>query len=493
MNSSPSLAGRAILAVALMVGFYILALAIAIGLLYIPYAEMTYAHRVHLKLAAACIIGALVILWSVLPRFDKFESPGPQLTREEHPRLFEELEGVARATQQAMPAEVYLVPNVNAWVAQRGGIMGFGSRRVMGLGLPLMRMLTRSQFRAVLAHEFGHYHGGDTKLGPWIYKTRGAIGRTLQSLRHLSLLQIPFNAYGKVFLRITHAISRRQEFVADELAARCIGSRPLIHGLRTVHGVGPAFDAYWSNECAPVLNAGFRPPLTEGFRQFVQAGKVAEAIGRQVEEELQSGKVDPYDTHPPLKERIAAIEHLPAGETDLDDPVATTLLADVATLEQRMVATLAGPEAAGKLKPIDWTEVCTHVYLPQWTILAQANSSVLSGLKVESLPALATNMKSFGQRCRTFAGEAPDDEHAAGLGTAVIGAALALLLIQRGAQSDASPGVEISATLGQARVEPFSILRSIADGKLTTADWQRQCTELGISGAGLGNVAPATA
>ena len=29
----------------------------------------------------------------------------------------------------------------------------------------------------MLAHEFGHFYGGDTKLGPWIYKTRAAIGQ----------------------------------------------------------------------------------------------------------------------------------------------------------------------------------------------------------------------------------------------------------------------------------------------------------------------------
>ncbi|MEY4199811.1 MAG: hypothetical protein RLZZ265_1551, partial [Verrucomicrobiota bacterium] len=145
MNSS--LAGRAVLALVLMIGFYLLALAIAAGLLYVPYAEMTYAKRLHLKLAFFCVLGAGAILWAVLPRFDKFEPPGPVLTREQHPRLFTELESVAQSVNQAMPAEVYLVPDVNAWVAQRGGIMGFGSRRVMGLGLPLMRMLTRSQFR----------------------------------------------------------------------------------------------------------------------------------------------------------------------------------------------------------------------------------------------------------------------------------------------------------------------------------------------------------
>jgi Zn-dependent protease with chaperone function len=287
MKSSPSLVGRALLAVLLMIGFYLLAVAIACGLLYIPYAEVVYAQRLHFKLALVCLLGALAILWSVIPRVDKFKAPGPQLTRERHPQLFSELDEVAKSVDQAMPEEVYLVPDVNARVMQRGGIMGVCSRRVMGLGLPLMRMLTRSQFRAVLAHEFGHYHGGDTKLGPWIYKTRGAIGRTLQSLGEGSWFQIPFLLYSRMFLRVTHAVSRRQEFVADELAARVIGSKPLIGGLRTVHTVAPAFNAYWVNECAPILNAGFHPPLTEGFQRFVQGRSGGRdhqsAAGRRIE------------------------------------------------------------------------------------------------------------------------------------------------------------------------------------------------------------------
>jgi Zn-dependent protease with chaperone function len=491
MTSSSSLAGRALLAVVLMIGFYILAVAIAAGLIYIPYAEVTYANRIHPKLAIVCVIGALAILWSVLPRFDRFESPGPQLTRAQHPRLFEELDGVARSVNQAMPAEVYLVPDVNAWVTQRGGIMGFGSRRVMGLGLPLMRTLTRSQFRAVLAHEFGHYHGGDTKLGPWIYKTRGAIGRTLESLGDGSWLQLPFHWYGKIFLRITHAISRRQEFVADELAARAIGSQPLIGGLRKIHGVAPAFNAYWFNECAPVLNAGFRPPLTEGFRQFVQAGKIAEAIDKQIDEELKIGKADPYDTHPPLRERIAAVEHLPPGDFGSDDPPAITLLSDVPALESQLLATLVKPEALGKLKPIDWGEVCAQVYLPQWTALLKANTDVLSGVTPESLPQLAADVKTFGNRCRDHAGEKPDDEHAEDLAGAVIGAALTVLLANRGAKADALPGQPIVVTVGTTTLEPFTALRSLAQNSLSAEVWQRQCNEFGIAGMDLGKV-PAT-
>jgi heat shock protein HtpX len=81
-----------------------------------------------------------------------------------------------------MPKEVYLIAEVNAWVAQRGGILGVGSRRVVGLGLPLMRILSVAQLRAVLAHEFGHYYGGDTRLGPLVYSMRSAIGRTFYNL-----------------------------------------------------------------------------------------------------------------------------------------------------------------------------------------------------------------------------------------------------------------------------------------------------------------------
>ena len=490
MSSSPSLAGRALLAVLLMIGFYLLAIAMACGLLYIPYAEVVYAHRLHLKIVLICICGGLAILWSVLPRFDRFEAPGPQLTADQHPQLFTELEGVAQSVQQAMPAEVYLVPDVNAWVAQRGGIMGFGGRRVMGLGLPLMRLLTRSQFRAVLAHEFGHYYGGDTRLGPWIYKTRGAIGRTLQSLGDGSWLQLPFLWYGKMFLRITHAISRRQEFVADELAARVAGSQPLIAGLRTIHGVAPAFNAYWSNECAPVLSAGYRPPLTEGFQRFVEAGQVAEAIHRHLDEEMKTGKVDPYDTHPPLKDRIAAVENLPPGNPGTDDPPATSLLNDLPGLESRLLAALVNPDAAGKLKPIAWDEVSTRVYLPQWTTLVQANASALSGLTPESLPQTAANLKSFGFRLRTPDGGTADTDNAEGLACAVVGAALALLLVQRGGTAHSPPGQPVSVTVGSAAIEPFGLLRSLADGKLTVDEWQRQCNDLGIRGVDLGKVAP---
>ena len=96
----PSLAGRATLAVLLLVGFYVLAFAIIAGLLYIPYAEVTYLHRIDARLTIFAVVGAGAILWGILPRIDKFLPPGPALTREQQPRLFETLDDVARAAEQ---------------------------------------------------------------------------------------------------------------------------------------------------------------------------------------------------------------------------------------------------------------------------------------------------------------------------------------------------------------------------------------------------------
>ena len=140
MAASRSLALRAVLAVALMIGFYVLAFAMVAALLALLYAQLA-AGRIYVKVALFCVVGAGAILWSIFPRLDRFPAPGPCLRSEQHPRLFEAIRQVAGKTGQAMPVEVYLVGDVNAWVAQRGGIMGIGSRRVMGLGLPLLQIL----------------------------------------------------------------------------------------------------------------------------------------------------------------------------------------------------------------------------------------------------------------------------------------------------------------------------------------------------------------
>lgn len=493
MPSSPSLAGRALIAVGLMIGFYVLALALAGGLLFIPYAEVVYAGRLHVKIALFCVVGAGVILWSIVPRPDKFVPPGPVLEPAKQPKLFETLTGIANATAQAMPSEVYLVPQVNAWVAQRGGTMGFGSKRVMGLGLPLLQILTVSQLRAVVAHEFGHYYGGDTKLGPWIYKTRAAIGRTLQGLaEHSSVLQKPFLWYGLLFLRITHAISRRQEFTADELASRTAGSQALMDGLRAVHGGAVAFDPYWSTEVAPVLGSGFLPPLAEGFARFVTSAAVAEAISKSVEGELKSGEANPYDTHPPLRERIAAIERLPKGPKPAQDPPAISLLDNVPEMEKRMLMALADQTKIQALKPVKWEDVPLQVYVPAWEDLVRQNASGLAGVTPGAFPEIAKDLVPFGKKlfaAEVQKGEITSPEELTQRAAGTLGAALAFALHRQGWELRALPGEDVCFARNDSVVKPFVVIRQLAGGELEPEAWRQQCAAAGIWELNLGVVA----
>jgi len=484
--SRPSIARRAALAVALLVGFYLFATAIAVGLLMLPWLEWRIAGRVEGRLGLFAIVGALAILWSIVPRRDRFEEPGPRLTEHDHPRLFETLRGVADATGQAMPSEVFLVAQLNAWVAQRGGVMGVGSRRVMGLGLPLMEALTIQQFRAVLAHEFGHYYGGDTRLGPWVYQTRATIERTLKGVgAHSAVLAKLFQWYGQVFLRITHGVSRQQEFTADALAARTIGARPLTEGLRVIYGSDAAFSAYWSQEVSPVLQLGARPPIAEGFRQFMAVGEVRAAMNDTIERELSGGQAGPYDTHPCLRDRIAAVAALPGGETESDDPPALTLLDDPATAEAQLISFLGGAAAAG-LQPVAWSHVGDRIWMPFWREQAGNYGAGLAGLTPASLPGHAADLGPLAVRFGLVpSGVAPrsDDARQAAW---VVAIALTTALRERGWSLQALPGEPVSLSCDGATIRPFTLMHDLDTGELAAADWLALCVRHGLAELDLG-------
>jgi len=485
--SHPSLASRALLALFLFLGFYVLAIAIAGVLVYLPYAEWHFGGRLHVRLALFALGGAAIILWSILPRFDKFVPPGPELSAPQHPRLFTLIGEVASATGQGMPNEVFVLPEMNAWVAQRGGVMGFGSRRVMGLGLPLLSRLTVAQFAAVLAHEFGHYHGGDTALGPWIYRTRAAIGRTLTNLeKHSSALMKPFEWYGTLFLRITHAISRAQEYGADALAAQLAGRDPLVQGLTVIHGSGAAFGGFWNQEYVPALQSGFRPPFREGFQQFISSQAVSQAVEKAVAAEMEAPQLDPYDTHPPLRDRIAALAGHGGEPRWRDGAPAISLIDQPEQVEERLIDWLVGPDDAKQLKPVRWAEVPRLVWAPVWKGFAQQHAQRLKGVTPASLVQLPETPKALAVALGFAA--APDvttEEHVTSAAGA-FGAALTTLLLAEGWEMTADPGHPVVLRTGADVVRPFDLWSQILSGELSRQDWQALCDRTGIGGRDLG-------
>lgn len=472
-----SIAARAALALLLMVGFYLMALGMVAGLLYIPYAEWTYAGRLHMKVALGCILGAGAIGLAIIPRPDRFDDPGPELTAKRFPLLFERLSKVAQRSEQSMPRHVYLVPDMNAFVANRGGVMGFGSRRVMGIGLPLMQVLSVSQLEAVLAHEFGHYHGGDTMLGPWVYKTRAAIGRTLSSLGDEGILHLPFRWYGNMFLRLTLAVSRAQEYAADRLAATLVGSGHLAEGLKRVHAAAPAFDAYWSDEAAPVLEGGYRVPLMSGFHRFLAVPKIEEAMGGFLKQALAEEQTEKYDTHPALKDRLAALEDLPAGEPD-DGRPAVTLLGDTAGAEQLLLEFLGATD----LTSIAWEQVGQSVLLPRWQKQVQGLGALLEGTPLAETPRTMRDKQRdivdafIAQPGLELPADVVDQ-----LAANAVGAALCVTLARLGFELDAPVGEPVVFRRGQAELQPFALTHALVSPDAEEAAFLSALSDAGVA------------
>lgn len=361
--------------------------------------------------------------------------------------------------------------------------MGIGSKRVMGLGIPLMQVLSLQQFRGVLAHEFGHYYSGDVSLGPWIFVTRSAILRTVMNLSQdgSSLLSKPFEWYFKLFLRITQSISRQQEFTADALAAKIAGPRAMIDGLKVVHSSGHAFNAYWENEYVPVLNGGYRAPLAEGFRQFYQSPKISTALQDVLQRELESGVADPYDSHPALRDRIAALEQLPELPMPSDDPPFISAVRNLDQLEVMSIEHLAAAVKASMPESIHWGNVTDKVWLPFWRRNLSALQPQLTGIIVRDLGAILTDPEQLVSYIGVpFDPQVPQEVRVQ-YGCNLMQFALTLALHRAGWSLHTPVGCAVVAAVGDRQVEPFTLIGELFDQKITSHEFLAQCTAAGIA------------
>jgi Zn-dependent protease with chaperone function len=491
VNSPSWIAQRALLAVGLMVGFYMLAVTIAAGLLWIPYAELTYMNRVDLRIGVVCVGSAVTILWSLLPRRDQFTPPGPPLYESTSPQLFSVIRRVAEQTKQDLPDEVYLLNDVNAFVTHRGGTMGFGSHRVMGIGLPLLQTVTVAELEAIIAHEFGHYSSGDVALGPWIYKTRAAIVRTIGSIR-ANVIRAPFVWYARQFLKLTHAVSRRQELIADQLAARVAGVAAAASALRRVSVATPLYAAYLNQELMPALNAGVMPPISAGFHEFLTTDHIDAASRRILAASQSAEQTNPFDTHPSLAERLTALGV--SGSQD-DVPIgggsgsAASLIGDPERYARTLLELAVGHERFSKLKPIDWSAVGPTVYPRQWRLLVTHYAQYLSRYTADSLPlGRDAFIRAGSDLVRDGELDVTIDQRV-GRAVQLFAVAVGVVLLDDGWRVNRRPGRPIVLERGSDTFEPFAAIQALAAEGVIADAWKGKCVCLGISGRPLAGAA----
>ena len=494
-----SLARRAFLALMLFVGFYALAFVMMGLLVLIGFLDIASGHF-HFQILIVLLIGFGAILFSIIPRPDRFETPWPRMTAEQHPDLFARIESIAARAGQRMPDEVYLLPDLNAWVMDRGR---GGRRRVMGIGLPLIYLLDIPQFTAVVAHEFGHYYGGDTRLGPWIYKTHATIGRTLQSLNENSIriIEAPFRAYANLFLRVSRSVSREQEYTADRFAASMVGPEAVATSLKRLAAYDAPVGIYWNQLVMPTLGSGYRPDIIGGLTLIHFSKDVAETAHKVAEKIIAEGVEDPFDTHPCLRDRIAALKDLPPVEivetaADPDSDSALTLLGELLPVENQLLGMFVTEDALAQLTPIEWGDVGERVFVSHWKKLRDHNRELLESWTVDEMGALFYAGTVLVSEARTSAGKYVDPEKQPALFYAVALACVSLAAIDAGWTFLARPDLGLGFTRGDGEWDPEYALSAVASGQVSQKVWTDVCKDTGISGmlmtGGLSPTGPGT-
>lgn len=323
---------RALLAVGLLVGFYGVALAIVVGLIYAG--SLLFGIGAGILPVSIWILAGVVAIavGKSFPSDQRDADPGSGtliLSEDQQPELWREVRELAQAAATRVPDEIRLSAGTNAAVAEEATMLGLvGGTRRMFLGAPLLIGLTRDQLRAVLAHELGHYSGRHTALGSLTYRGKEAIGRVLNDLED-NLIRIPLELYARLYLAISQTVNRRQEFEADRLSAELVGPAIAAEALQQAQALTPAWQFFLDEYVVPGERADCRPrDLFDGFRHFIDDPERQRQLA-QVRANLEEPPRSIYDSHPPTEERLAAWRAVGSGggEADTSDP-AVTLLSD---------------------------------------------------------------------------------------------------------------------------------------------------------------------
>lgn len=361
---------RGLVALALHVGFYVGG--VTIGLVALGLALVTAYERQGREIFATGVLLAIACFTfyatfaSPFARGEKVEAPGPELDGPRAPELLALVRDVAARMRTAPPSRVFLVAEANAYVVEHGGFLGFGARRWLAIGLPLLHAFDRTELVAVLAHELGHYAAGDTRLAGIAYRTRRrlahaftALSGTPTSLGIIELgrgiVQWLVTGYAKLYLRATATISQAQELAADEASVALGGRDAAASALTKVELADAAYTYLLVHELVPFALAGAWPSDVWGaFRALFDR----EDLRAEVLAAGRSAKTDPYDTHPSISDRTARIASLPDPGVARDPRPALDLVkldeALVAEVERMLTIDERGQRIP--LRPAGWDE-----------------------------------------------------------------------------------------------------------------------------------------
>ena len=385
-----------ILAIVIFFFFYIVLIAIAaVVMLAAGWVGITIiaAKPSFITLAAGAGIIALGIMFFIFLFkfiFSKTKDVNPfrtEIKESEHPELFSFIRNLNKDTQTKFPKKIFLSPEVNAMVFYNSSFWSlfFPVRKNLEIGLGLVNSLNVSEFKAVLAHEFGHFSQRSMKVGSYIYTVNKAIynlvyeydnwDNTLSSWaqtggvfgffagitfwlveRVRRILKVAYNLINVSYMKL----SREMEYHADLIAISVSGNESFKSALRKIEFSSFTYDyttgylnSLASNEKASeniYLNHSFTTSFLASHNKISVQDGSPNITDQDIENNVVKSRVnikDQWASHPTLKEREKNIDKV-SIEADLNTNSAWTIFTNPEGVKK---------EVTGKLYKIGFPNV----------------------------------------------------------------------------------------------------------------------------------------
>ena len=300
--------------------------------------------------AGYCLV---IILKPVFRIFERTERKGVEIKRKDYPELFALIDEVVKEVDCLEPKHVRISNECNAYVYYPS-LMGYikSGKQNLTIGLPLICKMNKTEMKAILAHEFGHFTQRSVStnrianLSEFIcasiaraeseidQKDDQSVARWARGFARLAG-KIMANQYHKI-APYNGVLSRAQEFDADHFSQQVAGTEGSISALCKLDWVSDRWADYYSilanfqktEEWAP--DDVLRVFSTYSKQTDVLTGMVVEPdrhIFTPVERlASRISSADMADTHPSIEERLRAIRSYPDVTTVWDDSPALDYL-----------------------------------------------------------------------------------------------------------------------------------------------------------------------
>ena len=297
----------AVLGYAYLLTVVLIMLGVVVGTLFYASFNWITLKILWIPLALAGLV--LRSLWITIP-----EPDGKRLEREQAPALFDLVDEVTTALSGPKIDHVILSEDFNAAIVQIPVFGMFGwLRNYLVVGLPLLRALSPTEFRSVLAHEVGHLSGKHGRFSGWIYRVRRSWVEILTTVHaersYASFLFEPFLKWYAPYLNAySFVLARAQERHADQYSVDLAGKEVTAVTLARVKAKDRVLsETFWPNFFRQSKDQPKAP--SDPFVQML--GGLDQPIGAVNAQkwfyEALAVPTGYEDTHPALSDRLEAL------------------------------------------------------------------------------------------------------------------------------------------------------------------------------------------